>query len=77
MKKTKANPRRTPKRKAVKNPQSPWYKYRTVPPKSTAPASLPCDEPELILGGGPDGLADEIERLEQDPDAEPEEITEE
>jgi|HubBroStandDraft_1064217.scaffolds.fasta_scaffold2146741_2 hypothetical protein len=63
-KKTKGNPRRQPKKKAIKNPASPWHKYRTPAPRAT--------ETEIIIPpvSDADALADEVEAMEHDPDAE-------
>jgi hypothetical protein len=74
-KKRSTKPNARPKKRKPTNPQSPWRKVPAIPPKPAAP--LPCDEPELISGGGPDDLADEIEAAEAAQDKEPDELPEE
>jgi hypothetical protein len=79
------NGRPKPKPKPKKKSQSPWHKYKTVAPKVRAGelerqafgVVTPVDrEGEIILGGNPDALADEIEAMEADPNAEPPEESE-
>jgi hypothetical protein len=66
-KKTKGNPRRQPKKKAIKNPASPWHKYRTPAPRAS--------QTEIIIpppvSDDLDELAAEVEQAEMDRDAEP------
>jgi hypothetical protein len=77
-KKVKASPRRQPKKKAIKNPASPWHKFRA---KTTTPAPVNERQGEIVLGDEieirhnreVDELAAEIEQSEMDRDAEPEE----
>jgi hypothetical protein len=69
MKKKVKKPNHRPKPKAIKNPASPWHKYRTPAPRAS--------ETEIIIpppvSDDLDELAAEIEQREMDADAEPEE----
>jgi hypothetical protein len=72
MKKKVKKPNHRPKPKAIKNPASPWHKYRTPAPRAS--------ETEIIIPppvADVDALADEVEELESDPDTEPPEETDE
>jgi hypothetical protein len=78
-KRRKTELRPKPRPKAKKKTASPWHKYKTVLPKTAAqPIDIlsPNFAAELVLGGNPAALAEEIEQRESDPDAEPDELTE-